>query len=168
MITIQGGDRMNSSAVPQPPLARETGLVVQEIRGETLVYDMRSNRAHCLNRSAALVWRACDGKTPVDEIVRSLETDGFTADLVWLAIDQLNECELLENKTEQRVADRSRRQVIKRLGIAAVAAAPLIASVVAPQPAWAGISACACINPASCFTQTFCPSIVNCNGSGIC
>jgi hypothetical protein len=158
---------MNISAAPQHPLARQTGLVVQEMPGETLVYDMNSNRAHCLNRSAALVWQACDGKTSVDEISRRLERDGFTADLVWLAIDQLNDSDLLENKTPHHFTDRSRREVIKKIGLATVMAAPIIASIVAVQHVYAG-SGCACINPAACFTQTGCPSLVNCNGSGIC
>ena len=159
---------MKGSAAPQHPLARQKGLVVQELPGETLVYDMNSNRAHCLNRSAALVWRACDGETSVDEIVRQLKTGGFTAHLVWLAIDQLNDSDLLENKPARHFTDRSRREVIKKIGLATVMAAPVIASIVAPQHALAGLSACACINPGSCFTQTGCPSTVNCNGSGIC
>jgi hypothetical protein len=159
---------MKGSAALQHPLARQKGLVVQEIPGETLVYDMNSNRAHCLNRSAALVWRECDGRTSVDEIVGRLEADGFTAELVWFALDQLSDRDLLENRTARHFTNRSRREVIKKLGLATVMAAPVIASIVAPQHALAGLSACACINPGNCLTQIGCPSTVNCNGSGIC
>ena len=44
---------------------REDGLIVREVDGETLVYDRRRHKAHCLNRAAALVWRQCDGTTSV-------------------------------------------------------------------------------------------------------
>ena len=46
-------------------MARQNGLVVQEMPGEVLVYDLDSNKAHCLNESAATVWRSCDGNNSV-------------------------------------------------------------------------------------------------------
>ena len=80
------------------PVARQSGLVVQEMPDEVLVYDMQSNKAHCLNGSAALVWKSCDGSKSVADIVRDFEATGdkVTEDFVWLAIDQLNENNLLE------------------------------------------------------------------------
>jgi hypothetical protein len=54
----------------QFPTARTSGLVVQDVPNEVLVYDLESNKAHCLNQTAAMVWRACDGKTSVPEIAR--------------------------------------------------------------------------------------------------
>ena len=38
---------------------------VERLAGETLVYDLRRHRAHCLNPAATLVWRCCDGRTTV-------------------------------------------------------------------------------------------------------
>ena len=38
---------------PLNPIARSNGLVVQEMPDEVLVYDLDSNKAHCLNETAA-------------------------------------------------------------------------------------------------------------------
>lgn len=161
---------MNGSDTTENPLARRNGLVIQEYDDELLVYDVDSNKANCLNRSAAIVWRSCDGKNSVDEIVRQFEShagDKVTADFVWLALDQLNDNHLLENELAKRFDGQSRRQVIKKIGLATVVAIPVIASLVAPRNALAS-SSCACVVPADCITQTGCPSTGNCNGSGVC
>ena len=56
---------------PAPlPRMREQGLVVDDLPDEVLVYDLDRHQAHCLNRTAALVWRHCDGQTTVKEIAR--------------------------------------------------------------------------------------------------
>ena len=47
------------------PRARKEGLVVQDMPDELLVYDVDRHKAHCLNQTAALVWKRCDGKTSV-------------------------------------------------------------------------------------------------------
>jgi Coenzyme PQQ synthesis protein D (PqqD) len=161
---------MNIPRAVPIPLARQDGLVVQELPGETLVYDTESNRAHCLNSSAAFVWRACDGSNTVNDIAGKFESSGHgkvTPDFVWLAVDQLNESGLLADKVASEFAGRSRRQVIKHIGLATVVAIPVVASLVAPRSAMASAS-CACVNPGECLTQTTCPSTVNCNGSGVC
>ena len=46
---------MNSQAIL--PAAREEGLIIQEMADEVLVYDRERYKAHCLNQTAALVWR---------------------------------------------------------------------------------------------------------------
>lgn len=155
---------------PNNPIARQKGLVVQEMPDEVLVYDLDSNKAHCLNQSAAFVWKSCDGNNTVTDIVRHFETSGggkVSEDLVWLAIDQLNEKGLLDGEVKPRFQGQSRRQVIKTIGLASMVALPVIASLVAPQNALASVS-CACTNNAACGSQSQCPSITNCNGSGVC
>ena len=54
------------------PRRRQDRLVVRELGDELLVYDLDRHRACCLNASAALVWRHCDGHTPVTEIAKRL------------------------------------------------------------------------------------------------
>jgi coenzyme PQQ synthesis protein D (PqqD) len=44
------------------PLARSDGLIVQELDGELLVYDLERHRAHRLSETAAFVWRRCEGE----------------------------------------------------------------------------------------------------------
>lgn len=152
------------------PLARQKDLVIQELPAEVLVYDMSSNKAHCLNPSAAFVWRACNGKNTVADIVSQFDAQGqghVSEDFVWLAIDQLQESALLEPGIVPKFAGQSRRQVIKTIGLASMVAVPVIASLVAPQNALA-VGSCACVNPGDCIVQVSCPSQANCNGSGIC
>lgn len=158
---------MNNSFNPK---ARESGLVVQEAQDEVLVYDLDSNKAHCLNESAAFVWRSCDGTNSVSDIVREFESTSrgkVTEDFVWLAIDQLNENGLLASVGERPFAGRSRRDVLKKIGLASMVALPIVASLVTPQSAMAAAS-CACVNPANCTNRTPCPSRTNCNGGGVC
>ena len=154
----------------QVPVARKDGLVIQETTEEVLVYDLNSNKAHCLNQTAAFVWKSCNGNNSIPEITRLFEKEigsSVQEDLIWLAIDQLNEKNLLEAEIKSEFAGRSRRDVIKKIGLATVVALPIVASLTAPTSALASTS-CACVNPGACITQTTCPSTVNCNGSGIC
>ena len=160
---------MNNS---QFPIARKTGLVVQEVPDEVLVYDLDNNKAHCLNQSAAMVWRSCDGNNSVADIAKLVETQAgskVTEDFVWLAIDQLSENNLLEQQIKTGFAGQSRREAIKKIGLASMVAIPVIASLVAPQSALAA-SSCNCNGSADCQTpaNAQCPSTVNCNGVGIC
>ena len=154
----------------QCPIARKSGLVVQEVPDEVLVYDLESNKAHCLNQSAAMIWKSCDGNTSVSEIAKLVESQAggkVTEDFVWLAINQLSENNLLENQISSGFEGTSRREVIKKIGLASVIAIPVIASLVAPQSAMAAAS-CACVNPAACAPQAGCPSTTTCNGNALC
>ena len=155
---------------PQNPIARNNGLVIQEMPDEVLVYDLDSNKAHCLNETAAFVWKSCDGSNSVADIVREFEANAggrVSEDFVWLAIDQLQENGLMEAGTESRFAGQSRREVLKKIGFASMVALPVIASLVTPQSALAAGS-CGCINAAACATQSTCPSQTVCNGGGVC
>ena len=160
---------MNNS---QRPIARKSGLVVQEVPDEVLVYDLESNKAHCLNQSAAMIWKSCDGTNSVSEIAKLVESQAggkVTEDFVWLAIDQLSENNLLEKQIASSFEGTSRREVIKKIGLASMVAIPVIASLVAPQSALAAAS-CSCNNPSSCNNapNVNCPSTTNCNGAGLC
>ena len=79
------------------PRARHEGLLVEELPGETLVYDPASHQAHCLNPAAALVWRAADGDTDVDDIAQRLQGIGLPASqaLVWMALATLESAGLM-------------------------------------------------------------------------
>ena len=161
---------MKNSNDPQNPMARQTGLVVQEMPDEVLVYDIDTNKAHCLNKSAAFIWSACDGKNSILDIVKQFEANGrgkVTEDFVWLAIDQLNENHLLESKIAPKFNGTSRRQVLKTIGLASMVALPIISSLVAPKSVFA-VQTCACSNNAMCMNFPSCPSTSNCNNAGLC
>jgi len=153
---------MNNS---QYPLARTNGLVVQEVPNEVLVFDMETNEAHCLNETAAMVWKYCDGKTSVAQIAEILG-ENANDDLVWLAIDQLNEHKLLEKEVTTKFAGQSRREVLRKIGLASMIALPIIASMAAPRSVLAATS-CVCETNLDCAPQTSC-SAATCNGSGLC
>jgi hypothetical protein len=154
---------------PNNPIARQNGIVVQEMPDEVLVYDMESNKAHCLNQSAALVWKACDGSHSVADIVKEFDRTGagmVSEDFVWLAIDQLRENGLMADELTPKFSGQSRRQVLKTIGLGAMVALPVVASLVAPKNALGSVS-CACQVPVNCLTLV-CPSTSNCNQNGIC
>jgi len=154
---------MNS---PQFPTARKTGLVVQEVPDEVLVYDLETNKAHCLNKTAAAVWQSCDGKNSISDIA-SIVGSGASDELVWLAIDQLNENNLLESEMKADFAGQSRRDVLKKIGLAAVIALPIVASLVAPKSAMASAS-CGCTVTSECSSRTGCPAQNCCNSDLLC
>ena len=158
---------MNNSQIP---VARKQGLVVQEMPEEVLIYDLDTNKAHCLNKTAAFVWKSCDGNKSVADITKSFES-GFGSpveeDLVWLAIEQLNDKNLLSESLTTNFKGQTRREVIKKIGFASIIALPIVASIAAPTSVLASAS-CACVVPGDCPAQTGCPSLVNCNGAGVC
>lgn len=148
---------------PQNPVARTTGLVIQDVPDEVLVFDMETNKAHCLNKTAALVWKSCDGTRSVSQIAEFVGTQaGETVadDLVWLAIDQLGANDLLEKPVKADFKGISRRDVIKRIGLTSMVALPVIASLVAPPTALA-VGSCACTSTAQCGTMPGCPPTCN-------
>ena len=84
------------------PLARQSNLVIQELPDELLIYDLKINRAICLNSVSALVWQLCDGRNSVQEISRKISEklgDLLNEDVVHLAIYQLNKNSLLKMMT---------------------------------------------------------------------
>lgn len=136
----------------QIPVARQEGLVIQEMSDEVLVYDLDTNKAHCLNQTAAKVWKNCDGKnsvTDISKIFGSQSGNPVDEDLIWLAIDQLNEKNLLTADITAKYAGENRREIIKKVGLAAIVALPLVTSLVAPKSVAAQSQ---CANPAcECF-----------------
>lgn len=165
---------MNNSQTPE---ARTEGLVIQDMPDEVLVYDLNTNKAHCLNQTAAFVWKSCDGKNSVTDITRLLSKqsgDNINEDLIWLAIDQLNEKSLLEKDIVPAFKGESRRSVIKKIGLAAVIALPVVASLAAPTSVLAVGSCAGCSNAnnaagGNLFCTTNRPSCpINCDGLGVC
>ncbi len=157
---------MKRTRPSQLPRLRAHDLVVHDLPDEVLVYDRRTDQAHCLNHTAALVWRACDGTRTPAEIARRLTTTLDTRvseDLVLLALDQLDAFQLLEaSGPTPHFSALTRRQMVRTLGIAAAVAVPVVTSIVAPTPA----QAATCI-PANqpCSPTVFCCSPLGCNNS---
>jgi hypothetical protein len=140
------------------PCARGAGLVVREVADEVLIYDLESHKAVCLNKTAALVWRACDGQKTVRRIARDVAAETGEAvpeELVWLALEQLGRDHLLDARVSRPVSVErmTRRELMRRLGLAAAIALPVVTSIVAPTPAQAASclpSGAACTDSAQC------------------
>ncbi len=130
------------------PITRRHGLLVRELGEETIVYDCDRHQAHCLNGTAARVFRLCDGARTPEQVAAALreampeagQDPGVPEALALLALDRLSDAHLLAEEGAPR--DASRRELMRRVGLAAVAL-PLIVSVLAPKPAEA----------ATCLTQ---------------
>jgi hypothetical protein len=50
------------------PVARRNGLVVRDLADEVVVYDKERHEAHCLNGTAATVFRNADGRRSVSDL----------------------------------------------------------------------------------------------------
>ena len=149
---------MKKRAEPQLPRARQEQLVVQDLPDELLIYDLESHRAYCLNRTAALVWRSCDGSRTVEEMTRVLAKEldePVNESLIWFALERLNKYGLLEKQVELPIAKErmTRRELARMLGFATAATVPFISAIVAPtaaQAATCGAIGTSCLNNARC------------------
>ena len=148
---------MNNLKQQVIPAARKEGLIVQKLEEEVLVYDEQRHKAHCLNRTAALVWQQCDGRSTIAEVARKVSRQinaPVEEDVVWVAIEELGKRELLKERVSSSARSNvSRREVIKRIGVAASVAVPLVTSIVAPKAAQAASCKAAgatCIGSAEC------------------
>lgn len=145
------------------PRARKDDLIVKEMPDEVLVYDLARDKAHCLNRTAALVWNYCDGRTSAATMTGRLERElNVPVDerVVWLALNQLSKNHLLEEQIvpPPTMAGINRRQMMRALGVAAVVAVPVVISIVGPTP----------VQAVSCFgAGAACTSSAQCC-SGLC
>lgn len=119
------------------PKARRDDLLIEELATELLVYDQRSHRAHCLNGSAASVFRRADGNSSIAEIAKAASDDlhaSFGEDLTWLALQELDKNDLLESPLVRTAAGPSRRDILSG-GTVAAALLPLVLAITAPTPA---------------------------------
>lgn len=170
MIKIGGRERKMKNEFT--PTSRKENLVVQELEGEVLIYDLEKNKAFCLNETSALVWQSCDGSRTIAEIsdaVGKQLNSQVNEDIVWLALDQLSKENLIESKSEvkNKFAGLSRREAVKRVGLASLIALPMIASLTAPVAAQSGTctpGACTCSTTMGSTNGEICPTT---GGDGI-
>ena len=143
------------------PNARRERLLIEELAEETLIYDLDANKAHCLNASAALVWRNCDGRKSVQEVAGIISRElsvPESEDLILLALARLETAKLLSDYVP--MAGVTRRAVLKQLALTMrmTALLPVVHSIVAPTPAQAQT----CINPGGSPPGAICVVNSNC------
>lgn len=141
------------------PKARSNDITVQNLNNETLVYDLLTNKAYCLNETSSIIFNACDGVMTFAELKKQ---KGFSDELIFLALDELKKQKLVEGNEEyvSPFAGMNRREVIRRVGLTSMIALPMISSLIAPRAIHAGSVSGACIPIGQCRdeSQFFCPS----------
>lgn len=158
--------------------ARFNGLVIQEIKDEILVCDTIDNRVFCLNRTAAEVWKLCDGINDARAIARKLSKQtgaNYTEELVSLSLIELQRENLLEgNVFDTPLAGMPRREAVRRVALATMVALPLITSLAMPRAAHAqsvggGANGSICSSGGQCASGN-CADGVCCNTAcnGLC
>jgi hypothetical protein len=169
------------------PVARTANILITEVDNEVMIYDRERDDCHCLNPIATKVYYYADGRNTVDDIATFLEQELELSEdldirgLVWLALEELEKCDLIKEYLREplpNVLKMSRRKVLgkttKLAGAAAIGVLfPMIQSVIAPKPVMAASQncntvICACAGKGSVSVQC-CPPTkggsCNCTGS---
>jgi hypothetical protein len=119
-------------------LARREDLLAEPVGSELILYDPQGKKAHRLSRTAAFLWRKCDGVHTPAHLAKLLhEETGLPQDeeIVVLALDQLQKQRLF--KTTSIAGGLSRREAMRKFKALGIAAAmiPVVATIAAPPPA---------------------------------
>lgn len=138
-----------------PALAGNSRLVVRSVGSETVVYDPRTHKAHCLGPEAAAVWRECDGHRSASEIAERVHLasgEPLDGTSVAVALRRLERAGLVEGQASRTEESRAglgagdvagRRAALRR--VAALAGLTVL-SLAVPTPEAAA---------ASCTRQVF-------------
>jgi Coenzyme PQQ synthesis protein D (PqqD) len=144
------------------PIAKTNNILVQELKDETLLYNLETNQVYCLNKTAAFVWQSLDGQHNLEQI-KQLSKYNLDDELIFLTIDEFNRNNLLQEKLETNLSNEkmNRRTLLAKYGAMAIAL-PLITTIAAPK----SIQAQSCVDrgplsvinpgPANCVD---CPAI---------
>lgn len=116
------------------PKAKTENFVVQDLNDGILIYNLANNKAFSLNQTSAIIYQSCDGKTTIEELKTK---SGFTEDLVHLTLAELNKMGFVEMPSDyvSSLDGMSRREAVKKVGLATMIALPIITSVTAPSAA---------------------------------
>lgn len=155
------------------PIARRAEVLTRQLSDELIVYDLERHQAHCLNRTAAIVFRQADGTRTLGEIAAALGDDGDPVQreaAARLALEQLAELGLVDRGTatdEDASAVHARREALRRLGAGAALLLPAVVSMLAPTPADAASCTSNCVGqpdgtPCNCASGP--PCIGSCVG----
>lgn len=125
------------TATLRPRSIQDDRIAVQNVETETLLYDERTHKAWCLNRSSACIWLLCDGQNTVSQIGVAATAQLGTPvgeEIVLLTLAELREKGLLRPDYDELLPEgMTRRQMISRAGLTAAALLPVIAALTAPR-----------------------------------
>lgn len=151
------------------------GLLVEEIDGEVLVVNSATSEAHALNGASAVVFTLCDGATTRAEMATLVAVQtGLPVDteIVDLALAELVDAGIVTCAAAPTQA--TRRQMLRRLGLVAGAAAafPLVETITMLPAAAQGSAPGETIPPdpndVNCqYRVEYGPCSVGCGGGGV-
>jgi hypothetical protein len=121
------------------PKARNSEIIIRELESELLVYDATAHRAYQLNKTLMIIYQACNGVMSFNELQRNHK---YTDDLIDFALDELHANNLLEGERANHFAGLSRRDVIKKVGLASMIGLPIITGITAPRAVNAASNNC--------------------------
>ena len=117
------------------PKRRRRGLIVEELPGKVVLFDSTNEKYIGLDRVPATVWKLCDGKNTVSQIVTKAKTKLKLKDdaepIVNLALEKLSKHALLTQPV--KIA-----RGMTRRGLFGAAAAALIGITILDAKAFAG------------------------------
>ncbi|MEZ5345750.1 MAG: PqqD family protein [Pyrinomonadaceae bacterium] len=155
------------------PAARRKEIVVQEVDGEILIYDLLDNKALCLNKTSALVWSMCDGTNSVERLAAKLGEkleQPIENEMILLTLEELRKKGLIEDQNEDllELSGLTRREVIQKIGFTSLVALPVVSLIVAPSSA----SAQSCLAPGTPTGSTMAAdcsefNALCCNGAAV-
>jgi hypothetical protein len=142
--------------------------VTRNLGDEMLVYDLERHKAYCLNQMAMQVFRHSDGETTIPDMARRIgDALGVPVNeqVIRLSLVRLEKAHLLDGSVGPTIL-RSRRDMFRTLGRAAVAVIPLVTAISVPTSAQAA-SGCRqgpCMRDSDCGDPTRC----QCGGTNMC
>lgn len=126
----------------RPMRLQSDKLLFEELRNELMIYDPDRNKAFCLNETASFVWKHSDGETSVAEIGRRLSEQlgaPVNEEMIWFALDVLSKDGLLAAAPGVTIPmpTVSRRDLLQKMGVGAMALPLVTALFVSPAKAHA-------------------------------
>jgi hypothetical protein len=120
------------------PRAR-SGVLLKPVGDQLVVFDQARQHLHVLSRTAAIVWRHCDGRHTIADLIDLVSGElaaPVDESVVTLALAQLDEARLLESRVGPASSDErvSRRDLLHMAGaLAAGIMLPTITSCGVPS-----------------------------------
>jgi hypothetical protein len=126
-------------------------LLIEELDGEGLVYDLTHHRAHCVDALAVRVLRCADGRRAPSQLAAELGVDERAVRSALIGLAQAG-------LVRGRRVDLDRRRALRRLAIGAAAVTPVVFSIIAPSVAEAA-------SLVACDPATACKQVGDCCGT---
>ena len=137
------------------PKCRTKDIIIKQLDDETLIYDLKTHEAICLNEAASAIYKDCDGSLSIEDLC-DLHGEFETT----TALAKFHKADLIEDGFDipSLVSRRDALRKITggaRLGMA-VASIPAMATIAVPTAAQAASCLGAespCVNGSVCCSQ---------------